>query len=183
MGTILLIISINDFLFFRIENEYILALLTLYAISCVAGISGDNFLNVLAIAVITFVITAILNHYNAIGGGDVKMLFPMILLCENNLAGFFFGMGIGGAFLAMMYVMFGKAIFFFRKKAINLLWFFRKKQNQSRLLNIILLSLDRIDKKVVVLGKYVTDIMKQEIPYGIAISCGGFYVIIEKLCS
>ncbi|MDR2067951.1 MAG: hypothetical protein LBP41_03115, partial [Holosporaceae bacterium] len=53
-GVILLIISANDFLFFRIENEYVLFLLGLYLLSCAFGISGNNFEDVLLAFAIIF---------------------------------------------------------------------------------------------------------------------------------
>ncbi|MDR1334091.1 MAG: hypothetical protein LBJ71_02640, partial [Holosporaceae bacterium] len=72
-GIILLIISIGDFLFFRIEDEYIIALVVLYAISYVSGVLGGNFTYGLMIATITFFVTLVMNHLGLIGGGDVKM--------------------------------------------------------------------------------------------------------------
>jgi Flp pilus assembly protein protease CpaA len=180
-GIILLIISVGDFLFFRIEDEYIIALTILYVVSCIGGISGENFTYGLTIASITFVITLVMNHLGLIGGGDVKMLFPVILLSENNLITFLFGISIGGALLSIIYLIFGRQIFFIRRKLVSHLCLFKKKKRKFNLLNIVLLSLDRIDRRIVALRTYAVGAVRQEIPYGIAISCGGFYVIVENL--
>jgi Flp pilus assembly protein protease CpaA len=176
-GVILLIVSACDFLFFRIENEYSLALVALYALSCACGASGSNFKTGLTTAVATFVITAILNRFDLIGGGDVKLLFPVILLCENNLSSFLFGLSLGGALLAVVYLLFSRRIFFIRRKLIRRL--FSQKQ-RPRLLSMVLLSLNRVDRKIVALRKYADNPMRREIPYGIAISCGGFCAIFEN---
>ena len=95
-GTILLIISINDFLFFRIENEYVIFLLCLYLISYISGISGSNFLNALKVFALVFAVTCFFNRYNMIGGGDIKLLFPMLLFAEDNVQAFLIGISIGG---------------------------------------------------------------------------------------
>jgi Flp pilus assembly protein protease CpaA len=182
-GIILLIISINDFLFFRIEDEYLIALIILYIASCITGISGENFYNGLMTASITFIITLIMNHCGLIGGGDVKMLFPIILLSENNLLTFLIGISIGGAVLSIIYIILGRQIFFLRRKIVSYLCFFKKKKNKFKFLNVILLSLNRIDKRIVALKQYTFSAVRQEIPYGIAISCGGFYVIFENLAA
>jgi Flp pilus assembly protein protease CpaA len=180
-GTALLIISINDFLFFRIENEYVLFLLGLYFVSYWFGVTGDNLFFAFKVAAITFVITCILNRYNLIGGGDVKLLFPMLLFSENSWQPFLLGISVGTVILSLHYILFSERIFFFRRKIVISLYVFRKKQNKSVLLNIVLLSLSRINKKAVALKRHIVDVMKQEVPYGIAISCGGFCVIVDKL--
>jgi Flp pilus assembly protein protease CpaA len=182
-GIILLIIGIGDFLFYRIENEHVTALAILYIISCATGVSGENFYSGLAIAVATFAVTLVMNHCGLMGGGDVKMLFPVILLAESSLLTFLVGISIGGAILSVVYVVFGKRIFFFRRRVVSYLCIFKKKKNKFNLLSVVLLSLNRIDKRIVALKQYIPDVTKQEIPYGIAISCGGFCVIFEKLAA
>jgi Flp pilus assembly protein protease CpaA len=182
-GLILVIISVSDFLFFRIENEYVMALMILYAISYLSGVSGNNFYDSLLIAFGTFFVTLILNHLNLIGGGDVKLLFPVIMLSENNLSSFWMGISVGGMILAVIYLIFSRQIFFIRRKLVRSLYILRKKQNKFRLLNFVLLSLSRIDRRIVALRKCTSNVIRQEIPYGIAISCGGFYVIFENFAT
>jgi Flp pilus assembly protein protease CpaA len=131
-------------------------------------------------ATITFVVTLVLNRFNLIGGGDVKLLFPMILFSESNLSIFLMGMSVGGMILAIFYLFFGRQIFFIRRKIISSLYILSKKQNKSSLLSFVLLSLSRIDRRIVALRKYTFSAMKQEIPYGVAISFGGFCVILEN---
>ncbi|MDR2158213.1 MAG: prepilin peptidase [Holosporaceae bacterium] len=182
-GLILLIISAGDFLFFRIENEYVLSLMVLYAISYMLGVSGRNFTEGLVVAVATFVITLALNRFNLIGGGDVKLLFPVILFSENNISNFLVGISVGGVVLAAMYLIFSRQIFFIRRNLVRYLYAFNEKQKKSSLLRFVLLSLSRIDRRIVALSRYKFDAMRQEIPYGIAISCGGFCVIFENLAA
>jgi Flp pilus assembly protein protease CpaA len=149
----------------------------------VSGISGGNFYNGLVTAVITFITTLIMNHCGLIGGGDVKMLFPVILLSEDNLTIFLIGISLGGAILSTVYIIFGRQIFFLRRKIVSYLYLSKKKKKKCSFLNIVLLSLNRIDKRIVALKNYTVSAIRQEIPYGIAISCGGFYVIFEKIGS
>ena len=187
-GIVLLIISINDFLFFRIEDEPVLFLLALYAISCILGVSGSNFLFGLFVACGIFVLTWILNRYDLIGGGDVKLLFPLLLFSENNFSAFIMGVSISGIILSLIYVIFGRHIFFLRRRIITYLYIFcRRKKKISplcdSLLSIVLLSFSRITKKAVSLKQCTVSKLKQEIPYGVALSCGGFYVIVENLLS
>ena len=181
-GLILLIVSVNDFLFFRIEDENVLCLLALYGISCLLGVSGSNFLFGLSVAVAVFVISWALNQFDLLGGGDVKLLFPLLLFAENNVSVFLIGTSIAGLLLSLMYIMFGRHIFLLRKRLINYLRASNKK-NKNILFNIALLSLSRIPKKDPSLKQYAISALDQEIPYGVALACGGFYVIIESWLS
>lgn len=182
-GIILLIIAINDFLFFRIEDEPVCALFGLYVVSCFCGILGNDLFYTLAVAVAIFLVTLALNHLNLLGGGDVKLLFPMILLSEGKLSTFLIGVSIAGIILSLCYVSLGKYIFIFRKKTVLKLLNFRKKRKKIFLLNIVLLSLSRISNRTAVLTYHVTSVWRQEIPYGVALAYGGFCVILENLLS
>jgi Flp pilus assembly protein protease CpaA len=183
-GLILMLVCINDFLFFRIEDELIIALLTLYAVSCLCCISGKNIIVGSATAIIVFLITWGLNRFNFIGGGDVKLLFPLILFAENDVSSFFLTVSVAGIALCIVYMCCGRRIFLFRKKLVtNLL---RKKNtkhnpNDHNILNIALLSLHRITVNSAALKRNNVAVFKQEIPYGIALSLGGFYVVFENL--
>jgi Flp pilus assembly protein protease CpaA len=183
-GLILVLVCINDFLFFRIENELIIALLLLYVISCLCGTSGENIAVGATTAIIVFLITLGLNRCNLIGGGDVKLLFPLLLFSENSLSSFFLAISIAGLALCVVYIFYGRKIFLFRKRFVtNLLQ--QKKRNHNKngdyILNIALLSLRRITINSVALKQGITNVLKQEIPYGIALSFGGFYMIFENL--
>lgn len=180
-GLLLLIISINDFLFFRIENEYVVACLVLYIISCICGYSGNFFREGVCVASIMFVVCFILNHLNMIGGGDVKLLFPLLLFAENNWVTFLIGVSIGGFFLALAYMLFYRRIFFIRRKLVLSLYLFRRNHKTDVFLSFVLLSIDRINKKLVAFNRLKIGAMKQEIPYGIALACGGFFLIFEHM--
>ena len=182
-GLILLIIAINDFLFFRIEDEPVISLCVLYAISCIFGVSGHNFFEGFSIALAIFAITLVLNHYDMIGGGDVKFLFPLILFAEDNLDIFLIGVSVAGIVLAVIYMLFGRYIFAFRRKIVLKLLTVRKSKKKNAFLNIALLSLSRITNRTAALTYRVTSVWRQEIPYGVALSYGGFCVILENLLS
>lgn len=183
---LMLIIGINDFLFFRIEDENVLALIFLYAISCFLGISGNNLLMSLSVASGVFVLAFIMNQFNLIGGGDVKFLFPLVLFSENNLAELLLSVSISGLILALIYLFAREKVDKLRKIIIE-----KIPRNKMRLLNITLLSLNRIEMSRLVDDKNASakkrrvlsfkSLMKQEIPYGVALSCGGIYVVFENL--
>lgn len=180
---ILIIVSLNDFLFFRIENEYVLALIILYSVSCLCNISGHNFVEAATIATVTLVISIILNQLNLIGGGDVKLLFPLILFADSDTCTFVMGMSISGLILSLIYLFYGRNILFLRKKLISHLDAIYKNCKSPVLLNISLLSFRRIAPEEIEFDQCEVNSMKQEIPYGIALSCGGLCVMIENLAA
>lgn len=180
--TVLLLISLNDFLFFRIEDEYTLFLLGLYVVSCTLGISGHDFWNAVGIFIIIFVAALPLNHRNLIGGGDVKLLLPLLLFTEGDVLAFLLWTSVGGAILSLFYLLFRRQIFFIRRRMVVRLHATGRNRNKSSLLNIVLLSLGRVSRKVVALKYCPTHATRQEVPYGIALSFGGVYVAIERFC-
>lgn len=164
-------------MFFRIENEYVLFLFFLYVISCCFGVSGQNFADAFKIACVTFAVCFVLNQFNFVGGGDVKLLVPLILFSENNLFEFIWGTAIGGLIIAIIYMFFGKNVANLRKKLF--LIFYTWKKEKIRFLRFVLLSLFKIKAKSVKFNINNTDVLKQEVPYGVALSCGGFFVILD----
>ncbi len=176
---VLIVISLNDFMFFRIENEYVLFLLLLYAVSYIFGISGQNFSEALSIACITFAFCFVLNQFNLIGGGDVKLLIPLVLFAENNVFEFIWGTAVGGLVLALIYIFFGKQVAFLRRKLFIIFSVLKKKK--IRFLRFVLLSLYKIKARSVKFNAGDTDALKQEVPYGVALSCGGFFVIFDVM--
>lgn len=177
--TLLLIVGINDFLFFRIENEYVVALLFLYIVAYIFGLAGSNFFEACLIATAVFGISFVLNQFNLIGGGDVKLLVPLILFTENNWLGFVFATAISGSIVSLLYVLFQKQIFNLRKSINEGL--FKIKKKKFRILNIALLSLYRISKKSISAEKQNIDVWHQEIPYGVALSFGGIFVVLDLI--
>ncbi len=171
-----MIIALNDFMFFRIENEYILFLFLLYGISYSFGFSGQNFILALETAAITFAVCFVLNQYNFIGGGDVKLLVPLILFAENDMFEFVWGTAIGGVILALTYMCCGKRVANLRKKLF--LIFSNWKKKKIHFLRFVLLSLYKIKARSVKFEVSNAGVLKQEVPYGVALSCGGFFVIM-----
>lgn len=178
-GILLIIVSLNDFLFYRIEDEVVLSLIGLYILSCILGVSGGNFLSGLYMAITGFIVTLIMNRFNLIGGGDVKLLFPLLLFSEKYFNEFLIGVSLGGVVLALAYIFMGQKICDFRKKTIKKLQQITKKHNKTHILNLVLLSLSRIDNEEVALTYKIKNVWRQEIPYGLALSCGAFYVVFE----
>lgn len=177
---ILIIVSVNDFLFFRIENEYVFTLICLYIIACIFGISGTNFISVAITTVGVFIVCILLNHFDLLGGGDTKLLIPLLLFSEHYLYEFTIGTAIGGLILAVIYRTFEQPIFSIRKKILRKLHDSYKNHKKSLLLRFVLLSFSKVTKRSLMLGDFKPQGIKQEIPYGIALSCGGLYVVIES---
>ena len=174
---VLVIIALNDFMFFRIENEYVLFLFLLYAVSYCFGVSGQNFVLALETAAITFAVCFVLNRYNLIGGGDVKLLVPLILFAENDMFEFVWGTSIGGIILALAYICCGKKIANLRKALFEVFSEFKKKK--IRFLRFALLSLYKIKARSVEFEVSNAGVLRQEVPYGVALACGGFFVIMD----
>lgn len=166
-------------MFFRIENEYVLFLFLLYAMSYCFGVSGQNFAEAFKIACITFSICFVLNQFNLIGGGDVKLLVPLILFSENSIFEFIWGTAIGGLIVALVYMFCGKMVSNVRRRLFIIFSILKKKK--IRFLRFILLSFYRIKARSVKFEVEEADVLKQEVPYGVALSCGGFFVIFDVM--
>lgn len=175
LAIILLIVGINDFLCFRIENEYVVSLLALYIVSCLFGFSGGNFIFAAEVALSVFIITFILNQFDLIGGGDVKLLVPLILFAENYMLDFIWATSIAGALLAVMYISFSKQVLQARRKIFVAIRNLKKKK--MPLLNLALLSSCRVSLKSEAFRKNNAGVLRQEIPYGVALACGGLFVV------
>ena len=102
-----------------------------------------------------------------------------MLFAENSMFEFIWGTAIGGLVLALIYIFCGKQLAMFRKRLFII--FSAMKKKKIRFLRIALLSLYKIKAKSVKLEVGSTDILKQEVPYGVALSCGGFFVIFDVM--
>lgn len=178
-AVVLIVIALNDFMFFRIENEYVLFLFLLYAVSYCFGVSGQNFVEAVWIACIIFAICFVLNQFNFIGGGDVKLLVPLILFAENNIFEFIWGTAVGGLILALAYIFCRKKVSDLRRKMFIIFSIWKKKK--FRFLRFVLLSSYKIKASSVKFEVNNTDVLRQEVPYGVALSCGGFFVIFDVM--
>lgn len=178
-AVVLIVIALNDFMFFRIENEYVLFLFLLYVVSYIFDVSGQNFAEACKIACITFAICFVLNQFNFIGGGDVKLIVPLILFAENNIFDFIWGTAVGGLIVALVYVFCGKKVITLRKKLFII--FSELKKKKIRFLRFVLLSFYKIKARSVKFEVSNTDVLKQEVPYGVALACGGFFVIFDVM--
>lgn len=177
ISIILVIVAINDFLFFRIENEYVLALLLLYAVGYATGVMDGNLWEGLQVAMVGFIITFMLNRYGLMGGGDVKLLVPLLLLAGHNWSLFIFYVSLVGLVISIIYMLLGRRVFFIRRRLVRYLCFRKKEWKKCSLLNFALLSLNRITKRSVALRHCQGDTFSQEIPYGVALTGGSLAVV------
>lgn len=151
----------------------------LYIISCLCGISGQEMVSGLVTASLVFIVCFFLNQRGFIGGGDVKLLVPLLLFAENNAVSFLYGTSVGGLFLGIIYTFGFRKIFFLRRKMVLSLYLFKKNHRKSHLLSFVLLSLDRINRKAVAFSRYRGNALRQEIPYGVALACGGVSLLLD----
>lgn len=177
LSLILLAVCLNDFLLFRIQNEHIVWMCGLYVVSCIFGVSGHNIVLAMCFAISSCTAAFFMNKKKLIGGGDVKLLFPLIIFAENDLYLFWTGVCIGSFVIAMLYIGFSNDIVQIRTKMFKKISQFAIK---TPILNTILLNFNKI-KKVDSSFAKVVDPFKQDVPYAIPLSTGMFFVIFERL--
>lgn len=172
--TILLaIVCINDFLFLRIEDSLDIALVTLFTIGYMNGIIGHDIFHALSIASLCFVISMTLNHFDLLGGGDVKLLFGIGLFISDSLSIFLTSLSIFSLVTALLYMKFGQYIENIREKLANTV--IQQKieiscDMKSYIHHIIFPSAYKISAQDLLDLKPNDNILKQEIPYGIILS-------------
>lgn len=178
LSIILLLISIGDFLYFRIENSFIIAILVIYVIGCVTGITGNNILFGFIVSIICFIVGAILNYNNLLGGGDVKLIFALALFSEQYAIDMLFAVSVSGFVLALVYMIFNKKIHRLRYRMIHKI---AHLKNNKLLVKILLPSAFKSENLENEFKESKQDILQQQIPYGIALCVGGFAFILHNL--
>ena len=184
--TILLaIVCINDFLFLRIEDSLDIALVALFIIGYMNGITGHDIFHALSIASLCFVISMILNHFDLLGGGDVKLLFGIGLFISDSISMFLISLSIFSLVTALLYMRFGQHIENVRGKLANTVIQQKKEIScdmKSYFHHIMFPSAYKISAQDLLDLKPNDNILKQEIPYGIILSLSTITsLIITKL--
>lgn len=158
---LMIIISIDDFIFYEIKNSHIICLLAISICRWILKNStGVDLFYTLCIAAIVFVILYFLSIKDLIGGGDVKLAPALILfLGYKESYDFFFITSLIGGMIAVFYILF--------TKYINILRNIFFKIFSNRVGRFILCSsgnkFSYIEPK---------SIFRIEIPYGIALCMG-----------
>ena len=170
---ILAIVCINDFLFLRIEDSLDIALIVLFILGYMNGIIGHDIFHAISIASLCFVISMILNHFDLLGGGDVKLLFGIGLFISDSISMFLISLSIFSLVTALMYMRFGKYIENMRERLANIV-IERKSRISSNIRTyihyVIFPSAYKVSAQDLLDLKPNDNILKQEIPYGIILS-------------
>ncbi len=178
------IIAINDFLFFRIEDSVNIAVIILFLISYVYGGYQYDILQALSIASLCFIAAVILNHYDLMGGGDVKLLFGVGLFISNIPIVFFSALSIYSFVVTFLYLLLNQKIELLRKRLAIKVIEIRMKiyGNACRFFYRILFpSAYNVDEQEITNFKVNNCILKQEIPYGVILSLSTVSTILIDL--
>lgn len=175
---LLMIACINDFLFFRIEDILHIALVTTFFIGYFTGYIDSDIWHALCIASLCFVISVILNHYDLLGGGDVKLLFSIGLFVSSNMAAFLCSLSVYSLIIALIYISYGQKIERIRTRLSDKV--FHMKSRNSLVHKILFPSAHSITDGELQNFKQSECILKQEIPYGVILSLS---TISSMLCA
>lgn len=153
----------SDIKSYILSNKLCLAVLCLYPAFLLslyiegAPVYFDYILYSIAIAILVFLILAILFAFNLMGGGDVKLIPAVALWAGPSLIlKFLLITALSGGVLSLIFLSF----FYFKSSKLN---------KSSEKINLYMSE-----------SKKQPDEEKQ-IPYGVAISIGGIYVAVELL--
>ena len=177
---LLLIVAINDFLFFRIEDSVNIALVVLFVIGWLFDcLPHYSIVNAVSIASFCFIISAILNYFELLGGGDVKLLFGIGLFISNNPSLFLYALSIFSLIIATAYMAKGGWIETFRRRIANLALNKKNRHTVNRLLHrIVFPSAYNITEAEFHSFKQSSCALKQEIPYGVILSFSTIFAIL-----
>ena len=175
------IICINDFLFFRIENSLVITSIIYSVLLFLAGLQECSVLYSITTAALLFCGALLLNHFNLLGGGDVKLLFGIGLITASRLFEFFCILSITSFIMVILYSFLYERISRFR--AYYAIQIFRSKL--TFLKRIVFPSSIKITRKELLedirSSSYRNSILRQEIPYGIILSAGSLASIYSLL--
>ena len=177
---LLLIVAINDFLFFRIEDSVNIALVVLFGIGWLFGcLPHYSIISAISVASFCFIISVILNYFELLGGGDVKLLFGIGLFISNNPSVFLYALSIFSLIIATAYIAKGDWIEIFRQKMANLALNQKNRHTVNGLLHkIIFPSAYNITEIEFQSFKQASCALKQEIPYGVILSFSTIFAIL-----
>lgn len=103
-AALLIACAATDFVWLRIPNLLVLALLALFAIACLLVPPPALFWNHIVPAIVVFALAAGLFFWGKLGGGDVKLLGAVVLWVGTAAMGpFLIMLGIYGAIAVIMF--------------------------------------------------------------------------------
>lgn len=176
-----MVICVNDFLFFRIENSVVVGVIVYYCLLLISGKMECSILYSISIASFLFVVSLILNHFDLLGGGDVKLLFGIGLLIPSRLFEFFCALSIMSMLMIFMYSFCNKKIG--KIRAYYAIKVFRLKNQFIKKIcfpSVMEITRGELMKDLKFL-KHNNSILKQEIPYGVILSIGSITSIGSML--
>lgn len=181
VSILFLIVCINDFLFFRIEDSLSVSLVVLYAIAYISGDINSSILQALSIASLCFAISVVLNHFDLLGGGDVKLLFGIGLFISDSPISFMICLSVFSLIIAAIYITCSKNIELIRQRLSKKVFHLKdtyENQMMRYLYMAIFPSAYKVTEEELSEIKQSDSIIKQEIPYGVILSLSTISSII-----
>ena len=173
VSILFLIVCINDFLFFRIEDSLSISLVVLYTIAYVSGDVNASIFQALSIASLCFAISVILNHFDLLGGGDVKLLFGIGLFIAEDPMSFMICLSGFSLIIAAIYLTCNNAIENHRKRLSEIVLRLKEVYENHALKYLCMAvfpSAYKVTDEELSEIKQAENIIKQEIPYGVILS-------------
>lgn len=167
---LLILVCIDDFTYYTISNKHVLGIILLYIIAFSSGVLiEDKFWLTFNYACIFFTIFFIFNQLNYIGGGDVKLIFALILwIGADNVFNFALLVSCISVVITLIYGVAWKYILNLRRYISKIIW-------SRKTLQFF------VQKKRVYTQK-VDDFFKYEIPYGIPLALGTVCIVFSYRC-
>jgi len=181
VSILFLIVCINDFLFFRIEDSLSVSLVVLYAIAYISGDINSSILQALSIASLCFAISVVLNHFDLLGGGDVKLLFGIGLFISDSPISFMICLSVFSLIIAAIYITCSKNIELIRQRLSKTVFHLKdtyENQMMRYLYMAIFPSAYKVTEEELSEIKQSDSVIKQEIPYGVILSLSTISSII-----
>lgn len=181
VSILFLIVCINDFLFFRIEDSLSISLVVLYAIAYISGDINSSILQALSIASLCFAISVVLNHFDLLGGGDVKLLFGIGLFISDSPISFMICLSVFSLIIAAIYITCSKNIELIRQRLSKTVFHLKdtyENQMMRYLYMAIFPSAYKVTEEELSEIKQSDSVIKQEIPYGVILSLSTISSII-----
>lgn len=181
VSILFLIVCINDFLFFRIEDSLSVSLVVLYAITYISGDINSSILQALSIASLCFAISVVLNHFDLLGGGDVKLLFGIGLFISDSPISFMICLSVFSLIIAAIYITCSTNIELIRQRLSKTVFHLKdtyKNQMVKYLYMAIFPSAYKVTEEELSEIKQSDSVIKQEIPYGVILSLSTISSII-----
>lgn len=161
------LICVDDFIYYRISNRYVVAAIGLYVFGCLFGaVAIAGIINTLFCACACFTLLLAMNHMDCVGGGDVKLIFAMALwVGADRIYQYGLAVTVVGLITIIPYALFPKWINSARNACARLI-------SQDRLIQLLITKTRMYHPKN-------TDFFKLEIPYGIPLALGAIWIVFS----